>query len=139
MKKLLRILAVCLAMALSGVVARAADVANGERQYYEFGCYGCHGYNATGERPLIPIEGGILSNETLFLNYLRLRSDQNPVNPKRTMPNYSIDTLSDEAARDIYAYLASLSDTPPDLEDIPAFQLLLDDARTRLDDEAENR
>ena len=63
----------------AAVSAFAADADNGKQQYFDYGCYGCHGYNATGERPLIPIEGGILSSEALFLTYLRLRSDQNPV------------------------------------------------------------
>jgi mono/diheme cytochrome c family protein len=136
---------ICTAFALLAVVAIAdgavaADVDNGQKQYVEFGCYACHGFNGTGERPLVPAAGiGVLSNETVFLRYLRLRADQNPVNPKRTMPNYSAETLSDGTALDIYAYLLSLEDSPPDLEDIPAFQALLDDAREEPDDETENR
>jgi len=129
-------------LTLTALTARveAADVANGERQYFEFGCYGCHGYNGTGERPLVPAASiGALGNEAVFLRYLRLRADQNPINPKRTMPNYSARTLSDDDARDIYAYLWSLEDSPPPVEDIPALQALLDDARDVAEEETENR
>lgn len=119
--------------------ASAADVGNGERQYVEFGCYACHGYNGTGETPLSSATSGVLSDEDVFLTYLRLRADQNPVNPKRSMPNYSLESLSDENARDIYAYLLTLEDTPPTVEEIPAFQVLLEDAKNRLSEEPENR
>jgi mono/diheme cytochrome c family protein len=60
-----------------------------------------------------------MSSEQLFLTFLRLRAEQNPVNPKNAMPNYSANTLSDEQALDIYAYIKSLRDDPPALADNP--------------------
>ena len=106
---------------------------NGKQLYLDFACYSCHGYNGTGRTPLDAATSGILSSETLFLRYLRLRADQNPVNPKNTMPNYSTNTLSDEQARDIYAYVVSLEDNPPALEDIAVMQQIIESAERSSD------
>jgi mono/diheme cytochrome c family protein len=103
----------------------------GEQVFYNFACYSCHGYDGTGRTPLSRETSGILSSETLFLTYLRLRADQNPINPNNSMPNYDVSTLSDEQALDIYAYLVSLNDDPPAVADNPAMQELLDAAKAR--------
>jgi mono/diheme cytochrome c family protein len=122
-----------LALLICGYPVLAADdgqeVEQGKALYYEYGCYGCHGYNATMRVPLVGDASGIMSNEALFLNYLRLRADQNPINPKNAMPNYSVDTLSDDRARTIYAYLRSLKDDPPEVSEIAVMQAILDDAK----------
>ena len=109
----------------------SGDSQQGAELYYDFACYSCHGYNATMRVPLVGDASGIMSSEAIFLNYLRLRAEQNPTNPKNSMPNYSADTLSDEQARDIYAYIISLVDDPPDLEDIPVFIEMLESAKQR--------
>lgn len=121
-------------LALSqAVIAQGAsgDAESGKQLYYDFACYSCHGYNATMRVPLIGDKSGIMSDEQLFLNYLRLRADQNPVNPKNTMPNYAADTLSDEQALDIYAYISSLEDDSPALEEIAVFTEILESAKQR--------
>ena len=107
------------------------DAEKGEQLFYSFGCYSCHGYNATMRVPLVGDASGIMSSEQIFLSYLRLRADQNPVNPRNTMPNYSAQTLSDEQALDIYAYIKSLRDDPPALADDPVMQEILDTAKAR--------
>jgi mono/diheme cytochrome c family protein len=109
----------------------SGDAEKGEQLFYSFGCYSCHGYNATMRVPLVGDASGIMSSEQLFLTFLRLRAEQNPVNPKNAMPNYSANTLSDEQALDIYAYIKSLRDDPPALGDNPVMQEILDAARTR--------
>ena len=109
----------------------SGDEKQGAELYYDFACYSCHGYNATMRVPLVGDASGIMSSEVIFLNYLRLRAEQNPTNPKNSMPNYSADTLCDEQARDIYAYIISLVDDPPDLEDIPVFIEMLESAKQR--------
>ena len=68
-------------------------------------------------------------NEEVFLNYLRLRAEQNPVNPKNSMPNYDASTLSDEQALDIYTYIKSLRDDPPEIEDSPVMREVLESAK----------
>ena len=109
----------------------SGDAERGEQLFYSFACYSCHGYGGTGRTPLSSETSGILSSETLFLTYLRLRADQNPVNPNNSMPNYDASTLSDEQALDIYAYLVSLDDDPPAVADNPLMQEMLDAARAR--------
>jgi len=115
--------------ASSALLAADADVERGKTLYEDYGCYACHGYNGTGRMPLSGATSGILADEALFIRYLRLRAEQNPINPKNTMPNYSVATLSDESASAIYSYLVSLDDTPPALDEIPPFVELLEDAK----------
>ena len=107
------------------------DVEKGEQLYYDFACYSCHGYNATMRVPLVGDASGIMSSEQVFLTFLRLRADQNPTNPRNAMPNYAASTLSDEQALDIYAYIKSLKDDPPEVEDIPVFVEMLESAKHR--------
>ncbi len=109
----------------------SGDAQQGAELYYDFACYSCHGYNATMRVPLVGDASGIMSSEAVFLNYLRLRAEQNPTNPKNSMPNYSADTLSDEQARDIYAYIISLVDDSPEVADNPIMQEMLEAAKVR--------
>lgn len=108
--------------------AADADAERGKALYEDYACYACHGYGGAGRTPLSKETSGILASEALFIRYLRLRADQNPINPKNTMPNYSAQTLSDDAASAIYAYLVSLDDASPAVHDIPAFRELLEHA-----------
>lgn len=128
-----------LAAQLSLAQRAAGDADNGQVLYYDFGCYGCHGYNATMRVPLVGEASGVMSDPQLFLTYLRLRAEQNPTNPKNTMPNYDASTLSDEQALDIYAYLRSLDDDPPALQDIPVFVEILDAAIERSGNESQDQ
>ena len=106
-------------------------IEKGEQLYYNFACYSCHGYNATMRVPLVGNASGIMSSEQVFLTYLRLRADQNPTNPKNAMPNYAASTLSDEQALDIYAYIKSVKDESPEVEDNPVMQEILEAAKAR--------
>ena len=115
---------------LAGADEVTGNAERGAALYVEFACYSCHGYNATGYTPLSGKTSGIMDSEALFLTYLRLRADQNPINPSRDMPNYSEISLSDEQALDIYAYIVSLEDDPPQVSDIPAFVEILESADT---------
>ncbi len=120
-----------------GAIAQgtSGDAGKGEQLYYDFACYSCHGYNATMRVPLVGDKSGIMADEQLFLTYLRLRADQNPVNPKNTMPNYDVNVLSDEQALDIFAYIRSLKGESPELEDIPVFVEILESAKRGTDEE----
>ena len=120
-----------IAVLSSGAAFAAGEKTAGEKLYYDFACYACHGHRGTGRTPLSKEVSGVLSQPDVFLTYLRLRADQNPVNPKNSMPNYSAATLSDEQALDIYAYLVSLDNETPDIEDIPIMQELIEDAERR--------
>jgi hypothetical protein len=72
---------------------------------------------------------GVLVTEDVFLIYLRARGEQNPEFSTQTMPHYPASSLSDEDARDIYAYILTFVDEPPAVEDIPALQDIVDDAQ----------
>lgn len=109
----------------------SGDPEKGVELFYDFACYSCHGYNATMRVPLVDDASGIMSSEALFLSYLRLRADQNPINPKNSMPNYAVSTLSDEQALDIYAYINALVDDPPEVADNPVMQEMLEAAKVQ--------
>ena len=129
--KSLRILLVIVLLQNAHAQDPGGDVEKGEQLFYDFACYACHGYNATMRVPLVGNASGIMGSESVFLTYLRLRADQNPINPKNSMPNYSASTLSDEQALDIYAYIKSLKDDSPEVEDNPVMQQILDAAKAR--------
>ncbi len=129
--KILRILLVIGLLQNTHAQNLSGDTEKGEQLYYHFACYSCHGYNATMRVPLVGDASGIMSSEQVFLTYLRLRADQNPTNPKYAMPNYAASTLSDEQALDIYAYIKSLKDESPEVEDNPVMQEILEAAKAR--------
>lgn len=104
------------------------DAEGGKQLYHDYGCFGCHGFSGIGRQNLANDVSGIMFNETVFLTYLRARADMNPLFPTQSMPNYSADSLSDDDAKDIYAYIRTFKDDPPELEDIPALQGILEDA-----------
>jgi len=106
----------------------SGDEEKGQGLYFDHGCYGCHGYNGIGRRNLANDVSGIMFSEEVFLVYLRARSDKNPLFPTQDMPNYPASSLSDDQAKDIYAYIRTFKDEPPEVEDIPAFKEMLDAA-----------
>ncbi len=116
----------------------AGDPDKGATIYYEHGCYSCHGYNGTGRKPLANNVSGIMVSEDIFLRFLRLRADRNPVLPDNSMPNYAIEALSDEQARNVYAYIKTLADDPPEVEDIPSFVKIIEAAKAQRPDNAES-
>lgn len=107
----------------------SGDAEQGKQLYYDYGCYGCHGYSGIGRQNLANDVSGIMFNETVFLTYLRARADMNPLFPTQSMPNYSANSLSDENAKNIYAYIRTFKDEPPAVDDIPALKGILEDAQ----------
>ena len=129
MKLRASIAAVLLLLTHCGVAA-AQDLEKGEQLYQDYLCYSCHGYNGTSPlRPLANDLSAIMTNEALFLSFLRLRADFNPANASRAMPSYSETELSDEKARDIYAYIKTFKENPPEVADDPLMQEILDAAK----------
>ena len=107
----------------------AGDPDKGASVYHEHGCYSCHGYNGTGRTPLANNVSGILVNESVFVAFLRQRADRNPILPDNSMPSFGVSTLSGEQALDVYAYIKSMVDNPPEVDDIPTFVTILDAAK----------
>jgi mono/diheme cytochrome c family protein len=98
----------------------------GKGLYYSYGCYACHGYNGeTGARAFVG-RWGNLSNEKSFLTFLRGRANVAPVTPSTSMPNFGADSMSDQQARDIYAYIRTFKSTAPDLKDIPTLNAIVE-------------
>lgn len=128
---------------LSGMIALAitslaigqgsGDAERGKQAYYDYACYACHGYGGIGRHDIANQSSGVFVNEQVFLLYLRARGEQNPRFPTQTMPHYPASSLPDEDARDIYAYILTLVDEPPPVEDIPALQSILDDAKANIE------
>ncbi len=104
------------------------DAENGKQLYYDHACYGCHGYQGIGRRNLANNVSGLMFNETVFIAYLRGRAELNPQFPTQNMPHYPASSLPDDAARDIYAYIRTFRDEPPEIEDIPALKSILEAA-----------
>jgi cytochrome c553 len=110
----------------------SGDTENGKQLYYDHACYSCHGYGGIGRRNIANNASGILVSEEVFITYLRARADQNPQFPTQSMPNYAESSLSDDDARDIYAFIRTLKDDPPEVDDIPALKGILEDAEKGL-------
>ncbi len=111
--------------------ALSEDSSEGEKLYLSHGCYSCHGYNGTGRYPLANDISGIMTSEELFTMFLRLRADLNPVSPSNSMPNYSKNVIDDLEAKQIYAYIKTFKDSPPQLEEIPIFKEMLDNSNRK--------
>jgi len=102
------------------------NAVNGKKLYYDHACYSCHGFNGeTGARTFVPNWPANLATERSFLAFLRGRANVAPVQPSTSMPNYSVASLSDAQARDIYAYIRTFKSSPPPLEKIQAMDQIL--------------
>ena len=111
----------------AGAQSPASKGITGQQIYFEYACYSCHGYTGeTGERVLLG--SGILSSEEVFITFLRLRAEQNPLTPSARMPNYPQASLSDADARKLYTYIKTFKSNAPALENIPTFKAILDAA-----------
>jgi len=121
-------------VSVSNIYAQDGDTDNGKEAYFAHGCYGCHGYNGeTGWRDLVGTNSPLVTNEDTFLIYLRARTDYAPLVPSTRMPAYPESALSDVDARDIYAYIQTFELNAPEVEDIPALQVILESAGKQLE------
>ena len=104
------------------------DVEVGKLLYYDHACYACHGYTGETGHQMKLIGSGFLLNEQTFTIYLRLRTELNPILPSEAMPNYPEESLSDEEAKDLYAYVRTFADNAPPLQDIPTLNAIIESA-----------
>ena len=104
------------------------DAEAGKQLYYDHACYACHGYTGETGHQMKLVGSGFLLNEQTFIIYLRLRTEQNPILPSETMPNYPQSSLSDEEAKDLYAYVRTFRDNAPPLEEIPTLNAIIESA-----------
>ena len=129
--KITRVIKYTVCLSLLFTKALSEDSSEGEKLYLSHGCYSCHGYNGTGRYPLANDISGIMTSEELFTMFLRLRADLNPVSPSNSMPNYSKNVIDDSEAKQIYAYIKTFKDSPPQLEEIPIFKEMLDNSNRK--------
>ena len=104
------------------------DAEAGKQLYYDHACYACHGYTGETGHQMKLIGSGFLLNEQTFIIYLRLRAEQNPILPSEAMPNYPEESLSDDEAKDMYAYIRTFADNAPPVEDIPTLNAIIESA-----------
>lgn len=87
---------------------RDSDHPRGYREYVEYGCWQCHGFQGQGSgspaliSPLMPYEA--------FAHQVR--------RPRSVMPPYSPNVLDEGTLERIYGYLQQIP-PPPDVSDIP--------------------
>ena len=120
----------CVLLALATVSAQSPSAAGaagnpvtGKKLYESYTCYGCHGFTGeTGARPLLPGKSANLASESRFTAFLRARANVAPNEPSTSMPNYSVTTLTDAQARDIYAYIGTFKSNASGVDDIPVFR-----------------
>jgi mono/diheme cytochrome c family protein len=106
------------------------DAKHGRELFHAHTCYGCHGFNGeTGARDLVGTNSPILSSEDTFIYFLRQRADQAPLTPSTAMPNFPENALSNQDAKDIYAFIRSFRLDAPKVEDVPALRAILDAAK----------
>ena len=129
--KITRMIKYTVCFSLLFTKALSEDSSEGEKLYLSHGCYSCLGYNGTGRYPLANDISGIMTSEELFTMFLRLRADLNPVSPSNSMPNYSKNVIDDSEAKQIYAYIKTFKDSPPQLEEIPIFKEMLDNSNRK--------
>jgi mono/diheme cytochrome c family protein len=104
------------------------SAATGKALYYSYGCYACHGYNGeTGARPFVG-RWGNLATEQVFIKFLRGRANVAPLVPSTSMPNFDDSSLSDQKAKDIYAYIRTFKSSAPDSKD-PTLNAIVDAAK----------
>jgi mono/diheme cytochrome c family protein len=107
----------------------SGNAVTGKALYYSYGCYACHGYNGeTGARPFVG-RWGNLSTEQVFLKFLRGRANVAPLVPSTSMPNFGEESLPDNKAKDIYAYIRTFKSSAPDLKDIPTLNAIVEAAK----------
>jgi mono/diheme cytochrome c family protein len=106
------------------------DPVKGKQLYESFTCYACHGFTGeTGARVLAGSRSTTLATESAFVTFLRARANVAPPQPSTSMPNYSVATLPDAQAKNLYAYVKTFTSHAPPADQIPVFGQILTEAQ----------
>src|SRR5919107_1219684 len=101
----------------------SGNAVSGKKLYFDYACYSCHGFNGeTGARPFVPNWPANLATESSFIAFLRGRANLAPGQPSTSMPNYAAQTLTDQQAKDIYAYIRTFKSNAPPADQIATFK-----------------
>jgi len=102
------------------------NAATGQKLFYDYTCYGCHGYTGeTGAWAFVGNWSANLATEESFIRFLRGRANVAPELPSTRMPSYAERSLSDAQAKDIYAYIRTFKSHAPPLEQIDVMMRIL--------------
>jgi mono/diheme cytochrome c family protein len=104
------------------------NAVNGKALFYNYSCYGCHGYNGETGRAFVGNWSSNLATEDSFIKFLRARANVAPATPSTSMPNFAESTMSDRQAKDIYAYIRTFKSNAPPLENIPTLNEIVKSA-----------
>jgi mono/diheme cytochrome c family protein len=108
----------------------AGNVDNGKALFLTHQCWACHGYTGETGTRLIQDNGTFVArlfSVSSFINYIRAPRPNDPP-PKRSvtiMPSYGVNSLPDQQAADLYAYIRTFKPTQPPLKDIPLLNQML--------------
>ena len=116
------------ALADSRDTSLSGNAIRGKTLYYDHGCFACHGYNGIGKHNIANDVSGIMTNEEIYLIFLRARSELNPPLPSQKMPHYPKASLPDREALDIFAYIKTFKDNPPSAKDARALSAIIEAA-----------
>ena len=94
------------------------NATNGKALFYNYSCYGCHGFNGETGRAFVGNWTTNLATEENFIKFLRGRANVAPETPSTSMPNFAENTMSDKQAKDIYAYIRTFKSNAPPLQNI---------------------
>jgi mono/diheme cytochrome c family protein len=94
------------------------NAVNGKALFYNYSCYGCHGFNGETGRAFVGNWTTNLATEENFIKFLRARANVAPLTPSTSMPNFAENTMSDKQAKDIYAYIRTFKSNAPPLQSI---------------------
>ena len=115
-----------LVVAAHPVAYAAGNATTGKTLYYDYSCYACHGYGGeTGARAFVGNKSPVLASEEAFLRFLRGRATLSPAVSSTSMPSYGASSLSDQKAKDIYAYIRTFTSHAPPLEQIEVMTQIL--------------
>ena len=104
------------------------NAVNGKALYYNYSCYGCHGFNGETGRAFVGNWTNNLATEENFIKFLRGRANVAPEAPSTNMPNFAENTMSDRQAKDVYAYIRTFKSNAPPLQNIPALNEIVKSA-----------
>jgi mono/diheme cytochrome c family protein len=106
------------------------NAVSGKALYYSYSCYACHGYSGETGRAFVGNWSRNLESEESFITFLRARANLAPVQPSTSMPSFAESTMSDNRAKDIYAYIRTFTSHAPELKDIPTLNQIIKAAST---------
>jgi mono/diheme cytochrome c family protein len=108
----------------------AGSVESGRALFKTHQCWACHGHTGETGTRLIQDNGTFVARLFSvggFINFIRAPrpNDPPPKGSVTIMPSYGVNSLSEQQAADLYAYIRTFTPTQPPLKDIPLLNQML--------------